>query len=246
MNVIPAIDLRGGRCVRLYQGDFDRETEYSSRPENVARRFEELGVTHLHLVDLDGARDGTQLNAATVGNITAESSLRIQLGGGIRDRGSVMRWLEGGVARCVIGSAAVEQPEEVRNWIAEFGADRIVLALDVSLDAGGTPMLATHGWSRLSETSLWQCLDDYAAVGARHVLCTDVSRDGALTGPNIELYGSLVQRYPTIELQASGGVRDLADLHALRKTGCPAAITGRALLDGTITPTEIQSFQRDA
>ena len=242
MHVIPAIDLRDGRCVRLLQGNFDNETEYSKYPAAVAQQFSQLGSRYLHVVDLDGARQGSQPNAETVRVIAAEATLRVQLGGGIRDRTRVARWLDAGVDRCVIGSAAVETPDRVRAWISEFGADRIVLALDVRVDDDGTPRVATHGWEQTSNRSLWECLDDYPT--ARHILCTDVSRDGALAGPNVELYAEVVRRHPDKALQASGGVRDIADLDALRGTGCAAAITGRALLDGTITQAEVQAFLR--
>jgi len=246
MNVIPAIDLRGGRCVRLFQGEFDRETEYSDDPVAVARRFAELGADRLHLVDLDGARDGTQVNAGIVRSIATESPLKAQLGGGIRSRDNVSAWLEAGVDRCVIGSLAVTEPAEVAAWLSHFGAARIVLALDVRIDAGGEPMLSTHGWRETSSVSLWQAIDDYLEHGLKHVLCTDVSRDGAMSGPNLELYRQIVSRYPSIQLQASGGVRGLGDLEALRSLGAAAAITGRALLDGSLTAEEIRSFLRDA
>ncbi len=242
MHVIPAIDLRDGRCVRLLQGDFDRETEYSTNPAAVAQYFSRFGTQFLHLVDLDGARQGSQRNAETVRTITEEAMIRLQLGGGIRDRACLAGWLGAGVDRCVIGSAVIEAPDDVRRWLSEFGSQRIVLALDVRLDADGTPSVATHGWEQTSSRTLWQCLDDFPQ--ARHVLCTDVSRDGALAGPNVDLYAAVVQRYPNVELQASGGVRDIADLEALRAAGCAAAITGRALLDGTITVAEVQSFLR--
>lgn len=246
MNVIPAIDLRGGRCVRLYQGEFDRETEYSSDPVAVADRFAGLGVAHLHIVDLDGARSGTQQNQEIVNAIAQRSSLSIQLGGGIRDYDNVAQWLEAGVDRCVVGSMAVTDAATVKDWLGQFGANRIVLALDVRIDESGTPRLSTHGWERLSDLSLWDCVDDYLASGLQHVLCTDVSRDGALSGPNIALYEKFTRRFDTVALQASGGVRDLDDLHALRDAGAAAAITGRALLDGKLGEAEIRSFLPDA
>lgn len=246
MRIIPAIDLREGRCVRLFKGDFDQTTEYSDDPAAVGRQFSQLAVQDLHIVDLDGARKGKQDNRDIVATITEASGLNVQLGGGIRDRQSVIAWLEAGVSRCVTGSVAIEMPEVVLRWIDEFGPDRIVLALDVQFNNAGEPMLTTHGWTRMAELSLWDCLDQYMAAGAKHVLCTDVSRDGALAGPNMDLYGQILAMYPGIELQASGGVRDLADLEALRDLGCPAAITGRALLDGAITDTEVAAFRQSA
>jgi phosphoribosylformimino-5-aminoimidazole carboxamide ribotide isomerase len=246
MNVIPAIDLRGGRCVRLFQGEFDRETEYSTNPASVARQFSELGVENLHIVDLDGARDGRQQNQKTVGDIAAESPLAIQLGGGIRDSKTLDQWLRNGVSRCVIGSAAVTDPARVKDWLTTFGPAKIVLALDVRIDARGSPMLSTHGWEKTSAVSLWDCVEDYQPTNIRHVLCTDVSRDGAMRGPNFELYESFTARFPEIALQASGGVRGKDDLLRLNDIGVAAAITGRALLDGALTTEDVRSFQRDA
>lgn len=246
MNVIPAIDLRGGRCVRLFQGEFDKETEYSSDPASVADRFADLGASRLHMVDLDGAKDGRPANAELVRAIAARSPLSIQLGGGIRSRDNISEWLEAGVDRCVLGSLAVTEPEKVRGWLDDFGPERIVLALDVRLDADGLPLLSTHGWQETSAVSLWECIDGFLDAGLAHVLCTDVSRDGAMSGPNLDLYREIISRYPGLELQASGGVRGLRDLEVLRDLGAAAAITGRALLDGSLTREEIRSFLRAA
>jgi phosphoribosylformimino-5-aminoimidazole carboxamide ribotide isomerase len=244
MKLIPAIDLRKGNCVRLFQGDYDRQTEYSGDPVSIARDFEKLGCPDLHIVDLDGARSGAQANRAVVRDICNETSFFIQLGGGIRDETTISGWLDAGVARAVIGSKAVADPAQVRRWLSAFGGDRIVLALDVRLDPSGEPMLATHGWTEDSGVNLWQCIDDYLPCGLRTVLCTDIERDGAMTGPNVDLYADLVRRYPQLELQASGGVRHVGDLRALRDAGAFAAISGRALLDGRISKVEIETFLR--
>lgn len=246
MKLIPAIDLRGGKCVRLYQGDFGQQTDYSADPVGMAGRFSDLSVEDLHLVDLDGAQSGEQKNREIVATIAGQTHLSVQLGGGIRDADTVESWLSLGIDRCVIGSIAVSNPETVRDWLRSFGSGRIVLALDVRLEADDEPMLTTHGWTQTSDTNLWDGLDFYAAAGLRHVLCTDVSRDGALAGPNLELYRDMLRRYPALALQASGGVRDIRDLTALRDAGVPAAISGRALLDGRITPDEVASFLQDA
>lgn len=232
--------------MRLLKGDFDKTTEYSDDPAAVGRQFFELAVNDLHIVDLDGARTGRQDNRDIVSTITRAAGLEVQLGGGIRERQNVINWLDAGVSRCVTGSVAIETPTIVMRWLEEFGADRIVLALDVRINDNGEPMLTTHGWTRMSELSLWECLDHYIAAGAEHVLCTDVSRDGAMAGPNLDLYGEILTRYPGIKLQASGGVRDVADLEALRSLGCPAAITGRALLDGAISKSEVATFRQNA
>ena len=244
MRIIPAIDLHDGKCVRLLKGDFEQTTEYSSNPVEIGRRFSVLEVEDLHIVDLDGARTGTQQNHGIVTEIARETGLQVQLGGGLRGRDDVAAWLDNGVTRCVIGSVAIRDPGTVTTWFREFGADALVLALDVRLDVDGTPLLTTQGWTEDSGVSLWECLDAYASAGAQHVLCTDVSRDGAMTGPNFELYVEILNRYPTLQLQASGGVRNLDDLELLRELGVPAAITGKALLDGHITAEEIASFRR--
>jgi len=242
--VIPAIDLKGGLCVRLFQGEFDQQTDYSNDPVSVAREFATLGFPILHMVDLDGARSGEQTNRGIVSQVADQTAFKIQLGGGIRNTETVRSWLTGGVSRCVIGSLAVNEADLVKGWLAEFGSDRIVLALDVRINDAGEPLLATHGWTKESRSTLWQCVDDYREHGLEHVLCTDISRDGAMSGPNIDLYREFISRYPAIRLQASGGVRHLGDLENLREAGAAAAISGRALLDGRISKEEISSFLR--
>ena len=243
MRVIPAIDLQRGKCVRLFQGDFDKVTEYSDNPTSVAHRFADLNVTDMHIVDLDGARTGQQQNTDAIREIANVTTFDIQVGGGIRYAAQLDHWFDNGVQRCVIGSLALQSPDKVKDWIKLYGLDRIVIALDVQLKPSGTPMVATQGWSTTTNRSLWRCLDDFTANGVHHVLCTDISRDGAMSGPNIELYSDIVQRYPSIELQASGGVRNVADLNELQVKGVSAAITGRALLDGAVSPQEIASFR---
>lgn len=246
MKVIPAIDIQGGKCVRLLRGDFDQTTEYSDDPTSIARGFANLAVTDLHIVDLDGARTGEQENLTAIRRIASSTPLSIQLGGGIRYTSTVDHWFENGVSRCVIGSLAIQDPALVKRWIGVYGADRIVLALDIKIGANQVPMVATHGWTRTSASSLWECLDEFVGAGMRHALCTDVSRDGAMAGPNSPLYKDIVTRYPSIQLQASGGVRNLADLEELAGQGVAAAITGRALLDGALSSEEIASFRRSA
>ena len=248
MRVIPAIDLQAGKCVRLLKGDFEQTTEYSNDPVAVARQFAEL-ATDLHIVDLDGARSGTQQNRdliAAIAAIAAENQLSIQLGGGLRDRETLSAWLETGISRCVVGSLAITEPDAVKSWLVHFGVEKIVLALDVNIGAGGIPMITTHGWTQPSNTSVFECIDDFRSIGLRHVLCTDVSRDGAMAGPNLQLYEDILARFPELQLQASGGVRDIRDLKALGAAGLPVAIAGRALLDGKITRTEMATFQQSA
>ena len=245
MRIIPAIDLKDGKCVRLLQGDFAKATEYSNNPSEVAHRFSALQVGELHVVDLDGARVGTQQNRDAIATIVGNTRLDVQLGGGLRSARDVSAWLDVGVSRCVIGSLAATQPEQVGSWFEQFGGNRLVLAFDVRI-SNDVPYLTTHGWTTETDITLWDALDTYAASGLEHVLCTDVDRDGALVGPNVALYSDIMRRYPDLNLQASGGVRDIGDLADLRAAGLPAAITGRAMLDGRITPAEVVSFRQSA
>jgi phosphoribosylformimino-5-aminoimidazole carboxamide ribotide isomerase len=247
LRLVPAIDLRGGRCVRLYQGRFDAETVYDDDPVRVLRKYHELGARYVHVVDLDGARDGSQANQLAIARLVqACPDVRLQVGGGIRTRAVAENLLALGVARVVVGSVAVAQPALVQEWIRAFGPDRVVLAFDVRLDALGAPRLTTHGWADQTEASLWDAVEDYLRHEARHVLCTDVSRDGALAGPNLALYQEAARRCPAIEWQASGGVATGADLRALEATGVAAVISGRALLEERIPVEELRPYLPNA
>jgi phosphoribosylformimino-5-aminoimidazole carboxamide ribotide isomerase len=243
MLLIPAIDLRGGQCVRLLQGRFDAETVYASDPLDVLQGYLALGARQVHVVDLDGARDGSQGNRPALRRIVERAGRdAIQVGGGVRTRPVADELFDLGVARVVVGSVAVTEPDEVASWLREFGPDRVVLAFDVRLDEGGTPRLATHGWERQTQTSLWDAVERYLPAGLRHVLCTDVARDGALSGPNVDLYRQCARRFPGIAWQASGGVSAAADLHALATTGAASVISGRALLEGRLKAEELTPF----
>ena len=242
MELLPAIDLRGGRAVRLHQGAFDRETPARESPLELSRRFAAAGARRLHVVDLDGAREGVAANRDVLRSLVAAGALRIQAGGGLRTQGDVEAFLADGVERAVVGSVAVEAPGTLSDWLRRFGAARIVAALDVRIGTDGTPRLASHGWQRDAATTLWELAGRLESIGVRHVLCTDIARDGALAGPNIDLYRECVRRFPAIAWQASGGVRDGADLAALAGTGVAAAIRGRALIEERISPEEFAPF----
>ncbi len=246
MLLIPAIDLRAGRCVRLYQGDFEAETRYPHEPLELLRRYRALGASWLHIVDLDGARDGALANRAVIGAMAAEPGVRLQVGGGIRSAAIIEELLGAGIARVVIGSAAVEQPEQVIEWLARFGPERICLALDVRLDAHGQPQVQTRGWREAGAVSLWDALDRYPPTAVKHVLCTDIARDGALAGANLELYAAARARFPQLAWQASGGVRDAQDLRTLAQSGVAAAVSGKALLEQRISAEELTLFLPDA
>jgi phosphoribosylformimino-5-aminoimidazole carboxamide ribotide isomerase len=242
MMLIPSIDLRGGRCVRLLKGDFAAETQYEREPAQLLRHYADLGARWLHVVDLDGAKDGRLGNRELILQLVAQQRMRLQVGGGLRTGAVVAALLGDGVARAVVGSAAAEQRDEVKGWLSAHGPDAICIAADVKLDAGGVPRLRTRGWVQETALSLWELLEDFSAAGLRHVLCTDIDRDGALAGPNLQLYAEAQRRFPQLAWQASGGVRDARDLAALAALGVAAAISGKALLEGRFTTEELQPF----
>jgi phosphoribosylformimino-5-aminoimidazole carboxamide ribotide isomerase len=246
MLLIPSIDLRGGRCVRLLQGDFAAETRYELDPHALLGRYRQLGASWLHIVDLDAARDGTLINRTLIHRLAAQPAVHLQVGGGVRDAASVEELLAHGVARVVVGSAAVERATEVAAWLAGFGAERLCIALDVRHDAQGVPRIRTRGWQHDSAVSLWDALPPLCAAGLKHVLCTDIARDGAMAGPNLALYREALARFPQILWQASGGVASGADLAALATIGMPAAISGKALLEERIPLQELRPFLPNA
>jgi phosphoribosylformimino-5-aminoimidazole carboxamide ribotide isomerase len=245
VRLIPAIDLKGGRCVRLLKGDFSQETRYAADPLALRDEYARVGADWLHVVDLDGAQAGEAGNREIIAELARVSRPALQVGGGLRSRAAIETAFDAGVARVVIGSAAVSQPNAVQAWIKDFGAERVMLALDVRFDKG-VPKVAISGWQEQSARSLWDITEDYLAYGLRHVLCTDIDRDGALTGPNLELYAEAALRFPSIEWQASGGVRDVLDLAALSATGVSAAVSGKALLEQRLRPEELRPFLPNA
>jgi phosphoribosylformimino-5-aminoimidazole carboxamide ribotide isomerase len=250
MQLMPAIDLRGGVCVRLLRGDFAQETRYDTDARTLLARYRSLGALWLHVVDLDGARDGTQGNHALIRTLAQPQpdghGPYLQVGGGVRRRETVAQLLDLGVARVVVGSAAAEQPQEVAGWLRYFGADRLCVALDVRMDAGSVPRVQTRGWQESTPLVLWDAVAAFTSAGLRHVLCTDIARDGALSGPNLALYAEARQRFPAIEWQASGGIARGSDLTALAGTGVAAAISGKALLEDRIPIEELRAFLPNA
>jgi len=246
MLLIPAIDLRQGRCVRLLKGDFRAETRYELEPHELLGRYRALGASWLHVVDLDGAKDGSLANRSIVMALASQPAVSVQVGGGVRSAETVHDLLAHGVDRVVIGSAAVERPREVAAWIARFGPERICLAFDVRLDGDGMPRVRTRGWTEGGTLGLWEAVALFDGSGLRHVLCTDIDRDGALAGPNLDLYRETLRRFPELAWQASGGVRDAADLAALARIGIGAAVSGKALLEERMTSEELRPFLRSA
>jgi phosphoribosylformimino-5-aminoimidazole carboxamide ribotide isomerase len=246
MLLIPAIDLRQGRCVRLFQGDFGAETRYEHEPHELLLRYRGLGASWLHVVDLDGAKDGALANRSIIVALASQRAVRIQVGGGVRSATTIDDLLRQGVSRVVVGSTAVERPEEVTEWLVRYGPERICLAFDVRLDDGGVPRVRTRGWTESTAISLWDAIARFPSDRIKHILCTDIERDGALTGPNIELYREAQSRFPNLAWQASGGIRDAADLTALARTGVAGAVSGKALLEERITSEELRPFLHDA
>jgi phosphoribosylformimino-5-aminoimidazole carboxamide ribotide isomerase len=242
MQLIPAIDLKEGRCVRLLRGDFAAETRYAADPLALMEKYRALGATWLHIVDLDAARDQNLDNRGIITQLANQRAVQLQVGGGLRNTAALARMLDAGVARVVIGSAALSQVEKVQAWLEHFGPDRITLAFDVRVDPSGVPRVTTHGWLEQSESSLWDAVANYAGCDLHHVLCTDVERDGALNGPNLALYREALQRFPNIAWQASGGIRDARDLHALAQSRIAGAICGKALLEDLIPIEELKPF----
>lgn len=230
-EIYPAIDVRGGRVVRLAQGDYARETGYADDPLALARAYADAGATWLHLVDLDAARTGGYTLQPLLETIKAQTGLRVQTGGGVRNRSDVERLLGAGADRVVVGSIAVEMPLRVAAWLDECGGESLTIALDVR-ETGGQWLPATRGWTRSGALALDALVSFYAHAGLRHLLCTDIARDGMLVGPNLALYAQLHAWVPGLALQASGGARGVGDVGAAQAAGCAGIVLGRALLEG--------------
>lgn len=238
MKLIPAIDLLDGRCVRLLHGDFDQVTHYPALPEDIARSYAQAGAEWLHVVDLAASRDGADADTSALFRLLGNAPQSVQTGGGVRNSNDITQRLDAGAARVVTGSVCVADSAGFVGWLKHFGAEKLVAALDILIDDAGVPWPRIHGWTSRGERDLWQLLDELSAGGLVHLLCTDISRDGALNGPNIELYGEITRRFPQLQLQASGGVSSLGDLERLKPTGASGVITGKALLDKRFTVAE--------
>ncbi len=244
--MIPAIDLIDGSVVRLFQGDYEQKTQYQDDPIDVVNRYADQGASWLHIVDLTGAKDTQKRQLQLIERMVNTQRMHFQAGGGIRSEEDVKQLLDIGVKRVVIGSLAVKQPELVKQWVNTYSADAIVLALDVNIDQHGNKMIATHGWQENSGIALEPLLEDFLSVGIKHVLCTDISKDGTLQGANNGLYQQMCQQFPTIQWQASGGIGSLDDIRALKPTQVAGVILGRALLEGKFTLEEAIACWQDA
>lgn len=242
--IIPAIDLIDGSVVRLYQGDYGQKTEYKLDPVELVQTYAAQGAKWLHIVDLTGAKDTSKRQIPLIQAMSNAADMSFQAGGGIRSEDDVKQLLDAGIARVVIGSLAAKQPELVKQWIETYGAEKIVLALDININAEGKKMIATHGWQEDSGVELESLVEDFLTVGLKHVLCTDISKDGTLQGPNQSLYEELAAKYPKISWQTSGGISSVEDIVKLKPvlTGTGSdnitpsgVILGRSLLEGKFT-----------
>ncbi|GIU26860.1 1-(5-phosphoribosyl)-5-[(5-phosphoribosylamino)methylideneamino]imidazole-4-carboxamide isomerase [Shewanella schlegeliana] len=228
--IIPAIDLIDGQVVRLYQGDYAQQTTFNLSPLDQLKSYQQQGANLLHIVDLTGAKDPAKRQTALISELVKNLETPIQVGGGIRTEAQLSELLEIGVARVVIGSLAVKEPELVKSWFVKYGSDAICLALDVNINEQGEKIVAVSGWQSGGGKSLESLVEEFKSVGLKHALVTDISRDGTLQGANTELYKEIATRYPDIQWQASGGIATLEDVNAVRESGASGIIIGKALL----------------
>lgn len=234
IELIPAIDMIGGQCVRLTKGEYDSKKVYDTNPAEVAKRFEQLGFKRLHVVDLDGAKSHHIVNDATLKAICEETHLTVDFGGGIKTKEDVEKAFQAGAKMVTIGSLAVTNPALCEEWIKEYGAERIVLGADAR-----NGKISINGWKEDSEMELMDFIQSYYDKGIRNVLCTEISHDGTLEGPAIELYINIMQRFPDLHLIASGGVSCMEDIKELEKAGIPAVVFGKAIYEGRIDLKEL-------
>lgn len=238
MQIIPAIDIIGGKCVRLTQGDYAQETVYSEHPWEMAKSFEDIGLQRLHLVDLDGAKAGSVQNLSVLEKIASATRLQIDFGGGVHTQEAVQSVMDAGATWVTIGSVAVKAGDKVNNWIDSYGADRFMLGADVK----GTK-LAVAGWTETTDQELMPFLEYWSSRGIQQVFCTDISKDGKLSGPSLPLYQSIVKQFPELFFIASGGVSDINDLNDLQQIGCKAAIVGKAIYEKRISMQQIKEWK---
>lgn len=224
--------------MRLLKGDFAQRTNYNIDPVMTAQNFEAVGAKWLHVVDLDGAKNRMAAQSELIIEIAKTGGMKVQTGGGLRNAQQIKHLLDNGIERVVIGSLAVKNPSLVRQWMQEFGPEKIVLAIDVFLDLDGTPRPATHGWTQTSKMSLWQVIDNFRQAGLKTILVTDIAKDGGLQGSNIALYLETMRRYPDLDLITSGGVGCLEDVVKLKVLNPAGIIIGKALYENKITLSE--------
>ena len=234
MQIIPAIDIIDGKCVRLTQGDYDQKTIYHESPLEVAKEFEEAGLQRLHLVDLDGAKAGAVQNWKVLETIAKKTFLQIDFGGGIKTEADLQKVFDAGARFATIGSLAVKNPEIFSNWLQKYGPEKFLLGADVKGE-----MIAVSGWLETSEELVYDFIQQYLDKGIHQLFCTDISKDGKLEGPSISLYKEIIRKFPSLYFIASGGVANVDDLYQLKEIGCKGVIVGKAIYEGRITLQEL-------
>lgn len=237
IEIIPAIDIIDGKCVRLTQGDYAQKKVYNEDPLEVAKSFEGAGLTRLHLVDLDGAKAGAVRNWKVLEKIAGGTALNIDFGGGIKTPKDLEIVFNSGASLATIGSMAVKHPEVMTEWMAAFGPERFLLGADVKGE-----QIAVGGWLETTDKNVFDFIADYVAKGIKQVFCTDVSKDGLLQGPSLALYAKIIERFPDLWFIASGGVSGLKDLEELQKIGCKGAIVGKAIYEGHVRLGDLTAF----
>ena len=240
IELIPAIDIIDGQCVRLTKGDYDQKTVYRDSPAEVAKEFEQKGFKRLHVVDLDGAKSKHIVNDEVLRRITTETNLTVDFGGGIKTDEDIEKAFSAGAAMVTVGSITVTQPELFMGWLEKYGADRMILGADVR-----NGKISINGWKEDSAEDLLPFLRKYIDAGVKTVLCTEISKDGTLQGPAIELYKEVMTAYPTLHLIASGGVSSIDDIKALDRAGIPAVVFGKAIYEGKINLNELWDWQNE-
>ncbi len=237
MQIIPAIDLIEGKCVRLTEGDYAQKKIYNEDPLEVAKQFEGIGLMRLHLVDLDGAKAGEVVNWKVLEKIANKTSLKIDFGGGIKTEATLKTVLDTGATYATIGSLAVKSRATFEEWIARFGASLFMLGADVYEEK-----IAVGGWIEKTNIDVYDFIDSYMNKGIAQIFCTDIQKDGKLEGPSLQLYQKMITKFPTLQLIASGGVSQLKDLEDLKRIGCAAAIVGKAIYENKISLDELSKF----
>ena len=237
IEIIPAIDIIDGKCVRLTQGDYNQKTVYNEDPVEVAKMFEDAGIKRLHTVDLDGARSSHVVNTRVIERIATHTNLTIDFGGGIKSDEDLRKAFDAGAQMVTIGSVAVKEPELFASWTETYGGDKIILGADVK-----NGYISISGWLEEGEQKLMDFICHHTKNGIHNVLCTDISRDGMLLGPAIDLYKDIMAHYPTLHLIASGGVSCINDIERLNEAGIPAVVFGKAIYEGRINLKELERF----
>jgi phosphoribosylformimino-5-aminoimidazole carboxamide ribotide isomerase len=234
MIIYPAIDIMNGKCVRLKQGDFSTQKVYAENPVEMALSFQQTGLKNLHLVDLDGAKQGSVKHWDVVKNITSQTKLQVDFGGGIKTENEIEQLIASGIKQVNLGSIAYREPVKVKSWITKFGSDKIILSADASNE-----MLAVAGWQNQTGLSVFDFIQEFVDAGLEFVTVTDISKDGMMAGPGIELYKKILSRIQGVKLIASGGVRSWVDVEELNTIGCYGCIVGKAIYEGSLSLTEI-------